>query len=241
MLTVEDYRRIRVAHSDGMSIRGIARKFHHSRRKVRQVLQEPEPRPYTRQEEPFAPRLGPFRPIIRQILDDDQQAPRKQRHTAAKIYRRLRDEHGYAGGYDQVRRYVGRQRKKSQETFIPLSHDPGRRLEADFGHIYVDFPEGRRQIPVLICTWAYSNYPFAIALPTERIEAVLAGMTAAFTFFDCGPCEVWWDNPKTVVKELFGGRQRLINDDYAALASHYTFEPLFCIPARGNEKPRVEN
>ena len=241
MLTVEDYRRIRVAHSDGMSIRGIARKFHHSRRKVRQVLQEPEPRPYTRQEEPFAPRLGPFRPIIRQILDDDQQAPRKQRHTAAKIYRRLRDEHGYAGGYDQVRRYVGRQRKKSQETFIPLDHPPGRRLEADFGHIYVDFPQGRQQVPVLLTTWSYSGRPFARALPSERVEAILAGMVEAFDFFECVAREVWWDNPKTVAKEILKGRQRELHERYEALASHYRFEPLFCMPASGNEKPYVEN
>ena len=87
MLTVQDYRKIRVAHSDGMSIREIARKFHHSRRKVREVLKNPEPHPYTRQKEPPAPVLGAFKPIIRQILTDDEQAPRKQRHTAAKIYR----------------------------------------------------------------------------------------------------------------------------------------------------------
>ncbi len=86
MLTVEDYRRIRVAHSDGMSIRAIARKFHHSRRKIRQVLKNPEPCPYTRQKEPPAPQLGAFKPIVLQILADDEQAPRKQRHTAAKIY-----------------------------------------------------------------------------------------------------------------------------------------------------------
>ena len=147
MLTVEDYRQIRNAHRDGMSIRVIARTYHHSRRKIRQVLEESEPRPYTRQKEPLAPKLGLFQQVIRQILADDEQAPRKQRHTAARIHRRLRDEHGLLGGDDQVRRYVKRHRKRSRETFIPLAHAPGRRLEADFGHIYVDFPDGRRQGP----------------------------------------------------------------------------------------------
>ncbi len=241
MLTVEDYRRIRLAHRDGMSIRAIARTLHHSRRKIRQALQEPEPRPYTRQREPYAPVLGPFKPLIRQILTDDQQAPRKQRHTAAKIYRRLRDEQGYPGGYDQVRRYVQRQRKQSRDTFIPLDHPPGRRLEADFGHIYVDFPQGRRQVAVLVTTWSYSGLPFAMAMPTERAEAILAGMVAAFNFFDCVPREVWWDNPKTVAKQIFKGRRRKLHDRYEALASHYRFEPLFCMPACGNEKPYVEN
>jgi len=101
---------------------------------------------------------------------------------------------------------VARLRKRRRETFIPLVHDPGQRLEVDFGHIYVDFPEGRRQVPVLIHAWSYSNAPFAMALPTERMEAVLAGMVAAFEFFGCVPREVWWDNPKTVVKTILKGR-----------------------------------
>ena len=75
MLTVEDYRQIRTAHRDGMSIRRIARVYHHSRRKIRQVLQEPQPRPYTRQKAPPAPKLGPYQALIRQILADDEQAP----------------------------------------------------------------------------------------------------------------------------------------------------------------------
>ena len=111
MLTVDDYGRIRRAYRDRMSIRAIARTFHHSRPKIRQVLVEPEPTPYTLTAERPAPKLGPFKRLIDQILADDQQAPRKQRHTAAQIFRRLRDEHGYTGGYDQVRRYVGQHRR----------------------------------------------------------------------------------------------------------------------------------
>jgi len=241
MLTVEDYGRIRRAHRDGMSVRAIARTFGHSRRKVRQVLAEPQPKPYTRSKEPAAPKLGPFKSIIEQILVDDEQAPAKQRHTAAQIHRRLWREHGYSGGYDQVRRYVRRLRKRKIETFIPLSHDPGQRMEVDFGHIYVDFPDSRRQVSVLLLTWSYSTCPVGMAMPTERMEAVLGGMVEAFEFFGCVPREVWWDNPKTVVQDILKGRERRMNQAYAALASHYAFEPLFCMPARGNEKPYVEN
>ena len=106
MLTVEDYGVIRRAHRDGMSIRAIARTFHHSRRKVRDALASPEPQPYSRTKEAQAPKLGAFKPIIDQILADDEQAPPKQRHTAMQVFRRLRDEQGYLGGYDQVRRYI---------------------------------------------------------------------------------------------------------------------------------------
>ena len=242
MLTVEDYGRIRRAHRDGMSIREIARKFHHSRYKVREVLQGGgEPQKYRRRETQSFPKLALVVDRIREILTADESEPPKQRHTAMRLFERLRDEHGYTGGYDTVRRFVKQHRGKHRETFIPLDHAHGQRMEADFGKIYVDFPEGRKQVSVLILVWSCSNAPFAIALPTERTESILEGMQQAFQFFGCVPREVWWDNPKTVAEELLTGRDRKMNPRYAAFASHYAFEPLFCMPASGNEKPVVEN
>jgi transposase len=241
VLTVDDYGAIRRARRDGMSIRQIARQFEHSRKTVRHALNHAEPLSTPRTRERKAPLLGPVEAIIDQILIDDETAPPKQRHTAAQMFRRLRDEHGYRGGYAQVQRFVLKHRRRERETFIPLGHLPGQRLEADFGHIYVDFPEGRRQIPFLVTTWAYSNYPFVLALPFERTEAILEGMVAAFDFFGCSPKEVWWDNPKTVATTILLGRQRQLHPRYAALASHYAFDPRFCMPARGNEKPDAES
>jgi transposase len=104
-----------------------------------------------------------------------------------QVFRRLQDEHGYRGCYGQVQRYLLKHKRRHQETFIPLAHLPGQRLEADFGHIHVDFPDGRRLVPFLVATWAYSNAPFVLALPFERTEAILAGMVAAFEFFGCIP------------------------------------------------------
>lgn len=241
MLTVEDYAKIRIAKRDGMSIRAICRTHHHSHHTITKALENPQPRPYTRTEPTIAPVLGPFMPIIEQILLDDRSEPAKQRHKASKIYRRLRDEYGYKGGYDQVRRYVKKHRKQQRETFIPLVHDPGQRLEADFGHIYVDFPWGRERTPVLLTTWSHSSFRFGTAFPSEKLECVLTGLVRAFEFFGCVARELWWDNPKTVVQEIFKGRKRQMNPRYVALASHYMFEPLFCMPAKANEKSHVEN
>ena len=184
MLKVEEYARIRLAHRDGMSIRELARRFHHSRYKIREILQNPEPQPYMRTKSHPPKLTNHFRQQIKEILKEDESVPRKQRHTAVAIYHRLQGD-GYRGGYDQVRRYVQRHRRSEQETFIPLSYDPGQRAEADFGKIYVDFPEGRRQVSVLIITWAYSNCVFAMALPNEKLEAILAGTVKAFEFFGC--------------------------------------------------------
>ena len=240
MLTVDDYGAIRRARRDGKSIRQIASEFRHSRNTIRKILKQAEPNPLPSTRDRFAPLLGPVQAVIDQILIDDETAPPKQRHTAAQIFRRLRDEHGYRGGYAQVQRYLRKHRRRHQETFIPLGHLPGQRLEADFGHIHVDFPEGRRLVPFLVTAWAYSNAPFVLALPFERTEAILEGMVAAFEFFGAVPKEVWWDNPRTVATLILLGRERQLQPRYAALASHYVFSPLFCMPARGNEKPDAE-
>jgi transposase len=240
MVSMDQYLRIRLAHREGMGVNQLAQTFHHSKRKIRQILNEEQPKPYSPRHPGGPSVLDPFKPVIDAILKADETAPRKQRHTAAKIFRRLRDEHGYGGGAERVRLYVCSQRQRHVETFIPLDHDPGQRVEADFGHIWVDFPEGRRQTPVLLATWAYSNCPFAIALPTERTEAILHGLVEAFAFFEAVPRELWWDNPRTVAPWLFPGRQRRLHAGYAALASHYRFDPLFCMVRQPQEKPRVE-
>jgi transposase len=156
------------------------------------------------------------------------------------LFERLRDEHGYAGGYDQVRRYVAGHRKRERETHLMLDHPPGGCVECDFGHVHVDYPHGRALVPVLIVVWSFSHYPFAIALPDETCGSILHGMVCALEFFGCVPLQAWWDNPATVARAILRGRDRQLNPHYAALASHYRFAPMFCMPARGQEKGDVE-
>ena len=240
MNTVDQYLQIRLLHRDGLSIRQIAKRLGHSRDTVKKALLSATPREYTRTKPPNSPKLGAFIPIIEQIFKDDLSAPRKQRHTASRIFHRLRDEHHYRGGYDQVRRYVAARRKRERETHLMLDHPPGGRLECDFGTIHVDFPDGRRPVPVLLAVWSHSHYAFAIALPDQTAGSILHGMVCAFEFFGCVPAEVWWDNPTTVAIEILQGRDRRLNQNYAALASHYRFAPLFCMPAKGQEKSDVE-
>ena len=201
---MEDFAQIRQLHREGVSTRQIAKQLGVGRDTIRKALENPEPKSYTLAEPRTAPVFGPFRAIVDAIVAGDTTAPTKQRHTASQIYRRLVAEHHYKGQYDQVRRYLQHRRLERRETFIPLDHPPGHRCEADFGHIHVDFPEGRRLVPVLIVTRSYSNAPFAMALPTERTEAVVHGFCEAFDFFGCVPKELWWDNPTTFEACIFG-------------------------------------
>src|SRR6478672_3555288 len=241
MRTVDDFAAIRQAHRDGQSIRQIAKQLGVGRDTVRKALHNPEPKPYALAQPRPAPTFGPFREVVDAILTADETAPRKQRHTASQVFRRLVAEHAYPGSYDQVRRYLQARRTQQRETFIPLDHRPGVRAEADFGHIHVDFPDGRRQVPVLLVTWSYANAPFALALPTERTEAILHGLVEGFAFFGAVPTELWWDNPRTVAVHILRRRQRALHPRYAALVSHYCSTPKFCLPRTATEKPRVEN
>lgn len=241
MLDMDDYLQIRLLHRDGVSARQIARRLGHGRDTVKKALLSSKPSGYTRSRPAVCPKLtAAHQATIDQILKEDGSAPKKQRHTASQIFARLRDEHGYVGRYDQVRRYVGRHRKRERETHLFLDHPPGCRLECDFGHIHVDYPHGRELTPVLICVWSYSHYPLAIALPNEKTESILYGLVCALEFFGCVPLELWWDNPATVATLILKGRDRRLNPHYAALASHYRFAPMFCMPARGQEKSDAE-
>jgi transposase len=241
MLTVDQHARIRQLHRDGLTVREIAAQLHHSSKTILKVLAGPLPDPLAPPPARTAPVFGPFQAVVDGILAADESAPRKQRHTAQQIFRRLAAEHAFPGSYATVQRYLKARRLDRRDTFIPLDHRPGARAEADFGHIHVDFPDGRRSVPVLLVTWSYSNAPFAIALPTERTEAILHGLVEAFAFFGCVPAELWWDNPTTVAVHVFAGRDRTVHPRYAALAAHFGFAPKFCLPVTPREKPRVEN
>ena len=131
-------------------------------------------------------------------------------------------------------------RREERETFVPLEHGPGQRLECDFGHIHVDYPQGRRLVSVLVACWSFSQALFLMKLPNERTESVLHGLVCGLGFFGLVPKELWWDNPKTVAWAIHRGRDRSLNAHFAALASHYRCDPLFCMPAKGQEKPDAE-
>ena len=126
MFSVELYGRVRHAcHVEGLSQREAARRFGLHRNTVRKMLAFSVPPGYRRTKPPARPKLDPFTPIIDRMLEADRSAPPKQRHTAKRIYERLRDEHGYGGGYTTVKTYVREQQACAQEMFVPLVHPPG--------------------------------------------------------------------------------------------------------------------
>src|SRR5262249_58096421 len=109
---------------DGLSKRAACRQYEIHWDTLAKILNHSEPPPFRRTAPRPRPKLDPFLPVIHQILEGDKSAPRKQRHTARRIFERLRDEHGYQGGLTVVKHAVAAWKTRSAEAFIPLAHRP---------------------------------------------------------------------------------------------------------------------
>jgi transposase len=133
MKGVELYGQVRRAvYVEGLSRREAARRFGIDPRTVAKMLAFSVPPGYRRGRPPARPKLDPFVGIIDRILEEDKGQPAKQQHTSKRIFERLRDEHGYAGGITVVKDYVHERRQRQREMFVPLRHDPGH-AQVDFG------------------------------------------------------------------------------------------------------------
>jgi transposase len=146
---VDLYARVRRAvQVDGMSMRNASREFGLSRKTIRKMMGFSVPPGYVRKKPIARPKLGPWLGVIDQILEDDKSQPKKQRHTAKRIWDRLKAEHGFGGGYTIVKDYVRDALVRHKEVFVPLAHPPGD-AQADFGEALVVIGECLLRICVL--------------------------------------------------------------------------------------------
>jgi transposase len=194
---------------------------------------------YRRSRPPARPKLDRFVGIIDQILEDDKGRPAKQRHTSKRIFERLRDEHGYAGGLTIVKDYVLGQRQRQREMFVPLRHDPGH-AQADFGEALAVIGGVERKIHFFAMDLAHSDAGFVQAYPAETTEAFCAGHVAAFDFFGGVPQSILYDNTRIAVARILGDGRRQRTRVFSELQSHYLFADRFGRPGKGNDKGKVE-
>jgi transposase len=224
---------------DGQSKRSVCREFDIHWDTLRKILNHPEPAGYRRAGPRPKPKLEPFLPVIHQILKDDGKAPRKQRHTARRIFERLRDEHGYGGKLTIVKQAVAAWRRSRAEVFIPLTHRPGE-AQVDFGQAEVMLDGQATTVALFVMTLPYSDTLFLCAFPRECTEAFLEGHVRAFAFFGGVPRRISYDNSKIAVARVTGSRDRTLTDAFLRLKSHHLFESHFCLVRRPNEKGHVE-
>jgi len=224
---------------EGHSEREAARVFGMSRTTVKKMCTFSVPPGYRRRERPAKPKLDPFIPIIVAILKADADAPRKQRHTAQRIFERLRDEHGYDGGITIVKDYVRQARQRSAERFVPLAHPPGH-TQVDFGEAIGVIGGKRRKLHVFFMDLPHSDAAFMKAYPAETTEAFLDGHVSAFAFFGGVPLSILYDNTKLAVARICGDGRRERTRAFTGLLSHYLFRDRFGRPGKGNDKGKVE-
>ncbi len=225
---------------DGMSRREAARRFGIDRKTVDKICAHSAPPGYRRVKPVRRPKLEAFIGIIDGLLERDQDMPKKQRHTAKRIFDRLRGEHGFDGGYTTVKDYVRQKRTAMKEAFVPLSHPPGH-AQVDFGEAVVVIAGKRRKAAVFVMSLPFSDAAFVSVYPQETVEAWCAGHVAAFTFFGGVPLSILYDNSKRIVGRILGDGTRQRTQMFSSLVSHYLFKDRFGRPGCGNDKGKVEN
>jgi transposase len=222
-----------------LSQRAACAKYRLGWHTLKKILAHAEPPGY-RQSKPRPKRkLAAFLPIIQQILEEDRQAPKKQRHTAKRIFERLRDEHGFAGGQTVVKDAVRAWKQSHQEVFLPLSHPPGE-AQVDFGAATVKVNGIETKVALFVMTLPYSGAIFIQAFPRECTESFLEGHRRAFEYFGGVPRRISYDNSAIAVTAVLKGRDRKLTKEFLRLQSHYLFAEHFCLVRRANEKGHVE-
>jgi transposase len=222
-----------------MSKSAAARLFGINRKTVSKMLEHSVPPGYRRKGPPVRPKLDPFIPIIEQILEEDRSLLKKQRHTAKRIFERLRDEHGFTGGITIVTDYVRERKRRTREVFVPLSHAPGH-AQVDFGEALGVIGGVQRKLHYFAMAVPHSDAFFIKAYPGETTEAFCDGHVSAFAFFGGVPLSMLYDNTTIAVARILGDGTRKRTRTFSELQSHYLFEDRFGRPGKGNDKGNVE-
>lgn len=244
---VELFELIRREHfQHGKSIRNLAREYRIHRRMVRQAIISALPPPRKVSKRVALVLTGEIRRVIDGWLAADREAPRKQRHTARRIFKRLQSELGFPGAEVTVRRYVRFRRRElgfPGEAFVPQVHAPGDQGEVDWYEAYVDFPTGRQLVQFFTMRACCSGNEFHRAFPSQTQQAFLEGHVLGFSCFGGVFREMRYDNLAAAVKKILKGRRREESDRFVALRSHYLFRSSFCRPGveGAHEKGGVEN
>jgi transposase len=224
---------------EGVSKRQILRETRMHWRTLERILKHSEPPVYRRTKPPAKPKIGPYLSKIVEILESDKQLPKKQRHTAKRIWQRLVDEAGFDGGYTTVKDAVRELRSRRQEVFVPLVHRPGE-AQMDFGHALARVGGVLRKVVFFAMVLPYSDASFVMAFERECTETFWEGHVRAFEFFGGVPTRITYDNSKVAVGKIVGTRERRITRGFGRLVSHYLFNHHFCLVRRANEKGVVE-
>jgi transposase len=226
------------------TVLGVARKLGAHRRMVRQALADAEP-PERRRWEHERPVIGPLMPFVDAILEADRNAPRKQRHTAHRIWQRImveRPEHKVAE--TTIRQYV-RERKRelgwsSRTACVPQSYMPGQKGQVDWYESWAELNGEPVLLQVFSLRSMASGAAFHRAYHRATQQAFLEAHEHAFHYFGGVFRLLRYDNLKAAVKKIMRGYRREETARFIAFRSHWRFQSEFCTPAEPHEKGGIE-
>ena len=243
IIDVDIYGRIRHMHTqEGIGQREIARRLGISRNTVKKYC-EGDQVPWERKtyERPATVLTEDVKQFIRECLEQDQiEGLKKQRHTARRIYHRLKKEKGYTGGESTIRNLVKEMRPTYKEAFMPLEFDPGEAAQVDWGEATIYLKGVKTKVQLFCYRLCYSADIYVKAFQRQNQESFLEGHVDAFSHFNGVPQKVIFDNARVAVKEGFGLYAKP-QAAYQALSAHYAFGMHFTNINSGNEKSLVEN
>jgi len=241
---MDQYEFIRTANRVyGKNISEVSRMTGHSRNTVKKALREEYQGYRMREKQPF-PVLGPYRDIIDDWLRTDQKQPKKQRHTARRVYNRLVSEHGYEGGESTVRRYIRTAKREFgftvDQAYVPCDPEAGYEAEVDWGSATAMIGGKRTVIKYFCMRSKFSGKHFVRAYPCERQQAFFDAHLHAFQFFSGVFTVLIYDNLTTAVRKVLQGKNRIEQTAFRKLKAYHNFEARFTNPNAGNEKGGVE-
>jgi transposase len=244
---VEQFEHIRrAALEEGLSVRALARRYGVHRRAVRQALTDAVP-PARKTPRRYSPVLGPHEDTVRRWLTEDLAAPRKQRHTARRVWQRLLDEEGAGVAESSVRALVARLRTEIGSgrglVTVPQTHGPAEEAEVDFGEFTAVIGGEPTKLFMFVLRLSHSGKAVHIAYGNQAQESFLDGHVKAFAALGGVPVGmIRYDNLTAAVIRVLLGRDRWLNPRFVALRSHYQYQSFFCLPGVGgaHEKGGVE-
>ena len=244
MLKVDQYSYIRTAHRVyGKRIKQIARETGHSKNTVKKVLRGEYSGYKARIDQPY-PVLGPYLNMIDQWLQDDKKQPKKQRHTAVRVFNRLRAEHDFQGAETTVRRYVREAKLRlgvgSAQVFIASDPQAGIEAEVDWGRCIAILAGAETRLKLFCMRSKFSGKHFVRCYPCERQQALFDGHIRGFTFFGGVFPILIYDNLTTAVQKILCGKNRVLQESYDKFRAYHNFVPRFCNRGQGHEKGGVE-